>query len=109
MYTLFEIDYYGKSHSVGESDNLAEAKKQANKASKSQIMENGKDRADYMGDCTRELLQEIARTQEDIKGFSRRVDGLSDDLILWNAEQLVEDIKNMIEQKKIVEENIKGV
>ena len=43
MYTLFEIDYYGKSHSVGESDNLAEAKKQANKASKSQIRENRKE------------------------------------------------------------------
>ena len=34
MYKLFEIDYYGKSHSVGESDNLTEAKKQANKAYK---------------------------------------------------------------------------
>lgn len=34
MYKAFEIDYYGKSHSVGESDNLIEAKKKANKAYK---------------------------------------------------------------------------
>lgn len=34
MYKVFEIDYYGRSHSVGESDNLTEAKKKANKAYK---------------------------------------------------------------------------
>ena len=59
-----------------------------------------------IGDCTRELLNEIEETKERIKNFSKRVDGLSDDLILYEAEQLVESIKNMIEQKQIVKDNL---
>lgn len=59
-----------------------------------------------IGDCTRELLKEIEDTKERIKNFSKRVDGLSDDLILHEAEELVEDIKNMIEQKQIVKDNL---
>ena len=57
------------------------------------------------GDCTRELLEEIRSTQERIKNFSVRVEGLSDDLVLSEAESLVEAIKNMIEQKKIAKSN----
>lgn len=34
MYKAFEIDYYGKSHNIGESENLTEAKGIANKAYK---------------------------------------------------------------------------
>ena len=59
-----------------------------------------------IGDCARELLEEIRSTQERIKNFSVRVDGLSDDLILSEAESLVEAIKNMIEQKEIVKGNL---
>lgn len=32
MYKAFEIDYHNRSHIIGESENLAEAKKMANKA-----------------------------------------------------------------------------
>lgn len=59
-----------------------------------------------IGDCTRSLLDDIAATEEAIKNFSKRVEGLPDDLILFNAEQLVESIKNMIEQKQIVKDNL---
>lgn len=34
MYRVFEIDYYGRSYSAGESDNLTEAKKKANRVYK---------------------------------------------------------------------------
>lgn len=60
-----------------------------------------------MGDCTKELLEEIENTKEKIKNFSVRVEGLTDDLLLYEAESLVESIKNMIEQKEIVKENLK--
>lgn len=53
-----------------------------------------------MGDCIREMIEEVEEVKHSIKIFSARVDGLSDDLILWHAEQLVEDIKRMMETKK---------
>lgn len=53
-----------------------------------------------MGDCVREMIEEVEEVQHSIKNFSARVDGLSDDWILWHAEQLVEDIKRMMETKK---------
>ena len=59
-----------------------------------------------IGDCTRSLLEDIAATEDMIKNFSKRVEGLPDDLILHNAEQLVEAIKDMIEQKQIVKDNL---
>lgn len=59
-----------------------------------------------MGDCTKSLIEEIKNTEEMIEKFSSRVDGLTDELILFEAESLVESIKNMIEQKKIVKENL---
>lgn len=59
-----------------------------------------------MGDCTRELIEEIENTKDFIKNFSQRVEGLPDELILHEAEQLVESIKNMIEQKRVVAGNL---
>lgn len=59
-----------------------------------------------MGDCTKELLEEIASTKQKIENFSISVQGLPDDLILFKAEDLVESIKNMIEQKQIIKENM---
>jgi hypothetical protein len=58
-------------------------------------------------DCTRDLLIEIENTEEAIKNFSQRVDGLPDELILFEAQKLVEDIKNMIEQKRTASSNLK--
>ena len=55
-----------------------------------------------IGDCTKSLLDDIALTEDMIKNFSKRVEGLPDDLVLYNAERLVEAIKDMIEQKQIV-------
>ena len=34
MYKVFEVDYYDKSYNIGESEDLTEAKKLANKAYK---------------------------------------------------------------------------
>ena len=59
-----------------------------------------------IGDCTKSLLEDIKRTEEMIKNFSKRAEGLPDDLILHNAEQLVIAIKDMIEQKQIVKDNL---
>ena len=58
------------------------------------------------GNCTQSLLKEIADTQEMIKNFSARAEGLSDDMVLWMAQNLVESIQNMIEQKQIVKDNM---
>lgn len=58
------------------------------------------------GNCTQSLLQEIASTQEMIKNFSARAEGQSDDMVLWMAQNLVESIQNMIEQKQIVKDNM---
>ena len=58
------------------------------------------------GNCTESLLKEIADTQEMIKNFSTRAEGLSDDMVLWMAQNLVESIQNMIEQKQIVKDNM---
>ena len=60
-----------------------------------------------IGDCTRSLLRDIETTQNNIKNFSKRAEGISDDLVLFMAETLVEQIKDMIEQKQIVKDNIK--
>ena len=46
-----------------------------------------------MGDCNRKLTMEIDSTMESIRLFSKRVEGLSDDMILYQAESLVEDIR----------------
>ena len=59
-----------------------------------------------MGDCNRELTIEIDSTMESIRLFSKRVDGLSDDMILYQAELLVEDIRHMIDAKKTIKENL---
>ena len=59
-----------------------------------------------MGDCNRSLQKDIDSTMDDIKNFSVRMEGLPDEQILRFAEYLVEDIKNMIEAKKIIKENL---
>lgn len=59
-----------------------------------------------MGDCNRSLQKDIDSTMDDIKNFSARMEGLPDEQILRFAEYLVEDIKNMIEAKKIIKENL---
>ena len=59
-----------------------------------------------MGDCNRELTMEIDSTMESIRLFSKRVEGLSDDMILYQAESLVEDIRHMIDAKKTIKENL---
>ena len=59
-----------------------------------------------MGDCNRELTIEIDSTMESIRLFSKRVDGLSDDMILYQAESLVEDIRHMVDAKKTIKENL---
>lgn len=59
-----------------------------------------------MGDCIRSLLREISDTEELIKTFSARAEGVTDDMVLWMAQELVDSIQNMIEQKKIVKENL---
>ena len=59
-----------------------------------------------MGYCNRELTIEIDSTMESIRLFSKRVDGLSDDMILYQAELLVEDIRHMIDAKKTIKENL---
>ena len=59
-----------------------------------------------MGDCNRELTMEIDSTMEFIRLFSKRVDGLSDDMILYQAELLVEDIRHMVDAKKTIKENL---
>ena len=59
-----------------------------------------------MGDCNRELTMEIDSTMESIRLFSKRVEGLSDDMILYQAESLVEDIRYMIDAKKTIKENL---
>lgn len=61
-----------------------------------------------IGDCTKKLLEEIATTKQEIENFSVRVAGLSDDLVLFEAESLVESIKDMIEKKQIVKENLRS-
>lgn len=60
-----------------------------------------------IGDCTKSLLQDIERTENDIKNFSKRAEGQTDDMVLWLAESLVDQIKDMIEQKKIIKENLR--
>lgn len=59
-----------------------------------------------MGDCVREMIGEVEEVQHSIKNFSVRVDGLSDDLVLWAAEELVRDIRRMIDTKKCVNEEL---
>ena len=59
-----------------------------------------------MGDCVKEMIGEIEEVQHSIKNFSVRVDGLSDDLVLWAAEELVRDIRRMIDTKKCVNEEL---
>ena len=60
-----------------------------------------------MGNCNMEMQMEIDSTMEDIRLFSQKMEGQSDDMILHFAEQLVEDIKHMIDAKKTIEENLK--
>ena len=60
-----------------------------------------------MGDCNRSLQKDIDSTMDDIKNFSARMEDLPDEQILRFAEYLVEDIKSMIEAKKIIKENLK--
>ncbi len=59
-----------------------------------------------MGDCVREMIGEVEEVQHSIKNFSVRVDGLSDDLVLWAAEELIRDIRRMIDTKKCVNEEL---
>ena len=59
-----------------------------------------------MGYCNEEMQREIDSTMQDIKLFSARMEGQSDDTILHFAEQLVEDIKHMIDAKKTIKENL---
>lgn len=61
-----------------------------------------------IGDCTKKLLEEIAITKQKIENFSVRVADLPDDLVLFEAESLVKDIKDMIEKKDIVKENLRS-
>lgn len=59
-----------------------------------------------MGDCARELMEEVKEIQKSIKTFSQRAEGLSDKEILALAKDLVYDIKDMIEKKTIIKENL---
>jgi len=59
-----------------------------------------------IGDCTRSLLEDIERTENDIKNFSKRADGMNDETVLWMVMTLADQIKDMIEQKKIVKDNL---
>lgn len=59
------------------------------------------------GDCTKLLINDIKNTEAHIRLFSTRCEGLSDECVLYEAESLVESIKEMIEQKKIVKENMR--
>ena len=60
-----------------------------------------------MGNCNMEMQREIDSTMEEIRLFSQRMEGQSDDMMLYFAEQLVEDIKHMIDAKKTIEENLR--
>lgn len=57
--------------------------------------------------CNEEMLLEIENIKEDIKNFSKRAEGMTDEMVLWMAESLVESVKDMIEKKKIIADNQK--
>lgn len=59
-----------------------------------------------MGDCLKEMIWEIEDTQDHVKHFSAVAERLDDDEVLWAAEELVEEIRAMIETKKAVNEEL---
>ena len=56
--------------------------------------------------CVQEMIDEIEYTRESIELFSVRAQGLSDDMVLWMAEDLVREIKIMIDTKQTVNEEL---
>ena len=59
-----------------------------------------------MGYCVNEMIEEVKDVQDSIRIFSARCDGMRDDLVLYEAERLVEDIRRMIDTKKDVNEEL---
>ena len=56
--------------------------------------------------CVQEMIDEIEDVRESIEKFSARAQGLSDDMVLWMAEDLVREIKTMIDTKQTVNEEL---
>ena len=56
--------------------------------------------------CVQEMIDEIEDVRESIEKFSARAQGLSDDMVLWMAEDLVREIKAMIDTKQTVNEEL---
>jgi hypothetical protein len=52
------------------------------------------------------MIDEIEDVRESIEKFSARAQGLSDDMVLWMAEDLVREIKTMIDTKQAVNEEL---